>query len=255
VLIIVKKPKKGQEPSNIKVDSIYLFNTDFVNLLEKAKKTEYSLEETITNFVKHNHGAWIENNSEVSSLKYPWHLFNLFSQFISRENTHFSENAIVSDTAIFDDTNGPVIVDDGARIGDFVKLVGPCYIGRNCLVGDYSFVRGSSLEEGSIVGAKTEVVRCIMFEKSSLHFGYMADSIIGHGTKIGAGLITANKRLDRNNVRVKVKEQLIDSGSNTLGIIVGEKANIGIRTSTMPGITIATNAKVLPNSTVNRNIK
>lgn len=254
VIGVIEKPEKGKEPSNIKIDSVYLFDSGFVDQLTKTKKTEYSLEQAITDYAKKTKGTWIQNNDEVKSLKYPWHLFKIFNQLMSDKESKFSQNAIISDTAIFDDTNGPVIIDDDARIGDFVKLVGPCYIGKKSMVGDYSFVRGSSIEAGAVVGANTEIVRSIMFENSSLHFGYMADSIIGHDTKIGAGLITANKRLDRNNIRVKVKNKLVDIGSNTLGVIVGEKANIGIRTNTMPGVTIAANANVLPSQTIKRNI-
>lgn len=255
VVGIVEKIGTGTEPSVIKADSIYLFDTDFIQELEKTKKSEYSLETAITAYVKKAHGAWILNTGKLQSLKYTWHLFSLFSHIMEQEKTYISPHAELSNTAIFDDSAGPVIIDDFAKIGDFAKLVGPCYVGKNAMVGDYSFVRNSTIEAEAIVGANTEVVRSILFEKSSIHFGYLADSIIGHETKIGAGLITANKRLDRENIRVKVKDKLIDIGSNTLGVIVGEKVTIGIRVSTMPGITIAANANILPNQVVTRNSK
>lgn len=254
VIGIVEKPKTGTQPSDIKIDSVYLFDTPFIQELANKNQSEYSLEDAIDSYAKKNHTTWIRNTQKIQSLKYPWHLFNLFQQQMEQEKTHISAQAKISDTAIFDETHGPVIIDDNARIGDFVKLVGPCYIGKNTLVGDYSFVRGSSLEENAVVGANTEVVRCILFENSSIHFGYLADSILGHGTKIGAGLITANKRLDRKNIRVMVKKSLVDTGTNTLGIITGEKAILGIRVNTMPGITVGANAQVHPGTTVTRNV-
>lgn len=254
VLGVVEKPTKGQEPSNFKIDSIYLFDAKFLEELQQTKKTEYSLEEAITAYAKKSNTTWIENTNHIQSLKYPWHLFGLFNQIIANYKTSFAKTAQISDSAIFDDANGPVIVDENAVIGDFTKLVGPCYVGKNCLVGDYAFIRGSSLEENALVGANTEVVRSILFENSSIHFGYLADSILGHGTKIGAGLITANKRLDRKNIRIEVKKTLVNTGTNTMGIITGENVNLGIRVSTMPGITIAANAEIHPGVIVTRNV-
>jgi bifunctional UDP-N-acetylglucosamine pyrophosphorylase/glucosamine-1-phosphate N-acetyltransferase len=251
---IQEKPAKGTEPSDIKVDSIYLFEQSFISELTNTKSNEYSLEEAITSFVKENNATWIKNTDSVQSLKYPWHLFNLLSDLFSDLKSHTASSATVASTAILDDTRGPIIIDEDAKVGDFAKVSGPCYIGRNCLVGDYSFVRGSSLEENSTVGANTEVVRSILFENSSIHYGYIADSILGHSSKIGAGLITANKRLDRKNVRVLVKNKIIDTGTNALGIITGENSALGIRVNTMPGILIGKAAAVHPNTTVTRNV-
>lgn len=257
VVGLTEKPKKEEmsEKEFIKVDSVYLFNSEFLEELAKTKKAEYSLETAITKYTKNSNCTWILNNGHIQSLKYPWHLFNTFNQTIIKQETYFSQSAKVSQTAIFDEKHGPVIVDDYAVIGDFVKLVGPCYVGRNAMVGDYSFIRGSSIEEGAVVGANSEIVRSIMFENSSIHFGYLADSIIGHSTKIGAGLITANKRLDRKDIRVQVKNKLINTKRNNLGIITGENVGIGIRVNTMPGLTLETNSQVNPGETIKRNVK
>ena len=251
---IIEKPSTGSEPSNIKIDSVYLFEQNFITALAKTKKSQYSLEETIANFVQQNFVTWIENTHSVQSLKYPWHLFNLLNQTFVSMKSYTNHSATVAKTAVLDDSNGPIKIDENAKIGDFVKIFGPCYIGKNCLVGDYSFVRGSSLEENSTVGANTEVVRSILFEDSSIHYGYLADSILGHGSKVGAGLITANKRLDRKNVRVLVKNKIVDTGTTALGIITGEKSLIGIRVNTMPGVLIGATATVHPDTSVSRNI-
>lgn len=255
VVGVIEKPKPGSEPSDIKIDSIYLFDSGFITELTKTEQAEYSLEDAITAYAQTQYSTWIQNTTHLQSLKYPWHLFRLLDTVFSTQKTSLSKTAEIAQTAQIDDSHGPVIIADGAVIGDFVKISGPCYIGSNCLIGDYSFVRGSSLESGSVVGANTEVVRSILFENASIHYGYLADSIIGHGTKIGAGLITANKRLDRANVRVQVKGTLIDTGTNALGIITGEGATLGIRVSTMPGLLVGAHASVHPNTTIKRNIQ
>ncbi len=251
---IIEKPSPEETLSDIKADSIYLFNQNFISELIETKSNEYSLEQAISNFVQQNSATWIKNTDSIQSLKYPWHLFNLLSDTFSDIKPSIARSATVAKTAIIDQTHGPVVIDENAKVGDFAKISGPCYVGKNCLVGDYSFVRGSSLENSSVVGANTEVVRSILFEKSSIHYGYLADSILGHESKIGAGLITANKRLDRKNVRVLVKNKIVDTNTNALGIITGEKSALGIRVNTMPGILIGAAAAVHPNTTISRNI-
>ncbi|MCB9813710.1 MAG: hypothetical protein H6772_04880 [Pseudomonadales bacterium] len=254
VLGIIEKPQKGTEPSKYKIDSVYLFDKKFIQELNNTPDDEYSLENAITSYSKNNNITWIKSNEQIKSIKFPWHLFNSFNQIITNEKTNISNDATISKTTIIDDSRGPVIIASGAKVGDFSKISGPCYIGKNCLVGDYSFVRGSSIEKNVIIGAKSEVVRCIFFENSSIHYGYIADSIIGFQTKIGAGLITANKRLDRKNIKVLVKNKFMETGINNLGIITGNYVKIGIGVKTMPGILIGENTIIYPGLTIINNI-
>lgn len=254
VIGIIEKPPENQTPSNIKIDSIYLFDQGFLKELESHQTSEYVLEETINSYAKKSLSTWIEDHHKIQSLKYPWHLFNLLENVFLSSRTNISNSAKIASTAILDDKKGAIVIDENAKIGDFVKICGPCYIGKNALVGDYSFVRESSLEENAVCGANTEIVRSILFESSSIHYGYLADSIIGHGTKIGAGLISANKRLDRKNIKIMVKNTLIDTQKRALGLITGENVNIGIKTSTMPGTVIESSAIIAPNSNLKRNI-
>lgn len=254
VVGVIEKPSRDSAPSDMKMDSVYLFDSEFIQELANAKTSEYSLEKTMDAHAKKTFTTWVENTSPLQSLKYPWHLFDILKLKFDGSEKSIDSSAIIAKTALIDSSNGPVIIDSGAKIGSYAKISGPCYIGKNCLVGDYSFVRGSSLEQDTTVGANTEVVRSIVFEGASVHFGYVADSILGHQTKIGAGIITANKRLDRTNIRVLVKKKLIDSNTNALGIITGESVNIGIRVNTMPGITIGSNASIYPGVTVKRNV-
>lgn len=252
---ILQSDNDNESVKHFKVNSVYLFDNNFTEELLKTPEEESSLETAITNYAKKTQITWIENTKESLSLKYPWQLFNAFEKIMRQEKTSISENAKISKTSIIDDSNGPVIIEDTAELGDYTKIVGPCYIGRNVFVGDYSFIRGSSIEEDSTIGANTEVARCILFEDVTIHFGYISDSILGSSTRVGAGIITANKRFDRNNVRVKIKDKIIDSKREALGIITGSNVKIGIRTNTMPGVLIGENSSLYPGLTISENIK
>lgn len=252
VVGIVEKPTENA-PSNYKINSIYLLSQGFFDHLAETPIEEYSLETALTSYAKEHHITWVENTEELPSLKFAWNLFDIAKHYFATANTDISTEATIADTAIIDDSSGPVIIAAGARVGDYAKIAGPCYVGAKSLVGDYSFVRGSSIEAGASVGANTEVVRSLILEGASIHFGYIADSILGQGVKVGAGLITANKRFDRKTVRTMLKNNMIDTPSNTQGVIVGAHTHLGIGTRTMPGILIGANNKIAPGTIVEKN--
>lgn len=247
---LIEKPEPGSEPSNKKIQGAYLLNKQFIQLLKNTPETEYNFETTLAQLMQKNPIKIIELDQDLPSLKYPWQLFDFQKLFFATQESTISTDAQISTTAILDETQGSIVIEKGAQIGDFAKIVGPCYIGENARIGDYSFIRHSSIESSAVVGAKTEVVRSILMPGASTHFSYLADSIIGPDAKIGAGLITANKRLDRNHIRVEIKGKEVDTQTIHLGTIIGARANLGIGVRTMPGVFVQAEAKVMPGEVI-----
>jgi NDP-sugar pyrophosphorylase family protein len=252
---IIEKPAKGKEPSNQKIQTLYVLNQDFINILAKLPISEYNFEKALDVLMKDQAVGLVELDQGLPTLKYAWHLFGFQQTLFSQMKSHTSAEADVAKTAIIDDSQGPVVIEAGAQVGDFVKIIGPCFIGEKALVGDYSFIRGGcSIETGASIGSNTEVVRSIILSHSTIHFGYLADSIIGNHVKIGAGLITANKRLDRSRINITVKGHKISTSREAFGVMIGDEANLGIRVSTMPGVCIGSQAVVHPDVTIYRNL-
>lgn len=252
---IEEKPAKGQEKSNQKINGCYLLDQKMIELLEKLPEAEYNFEEALNHLFNQESVNAIELKESLFSLKYPWHLFKFQRILFDGAKSNIEPSAEIAKTAVLDDSHGPIVIEAGAKVGDFVKLVGPIYLGKDTLIGDYSFVRGSSLEEKSVVGANTEIVRSVILENSTIHFSYLADSIIGPNNQIGAGLITANKRLDRETIKTMVKGIKTDTGLNALGIITGEGAKLGIGLNTMPGVLIGAGAMIHPGVTLTKNVE
>jgi bifunctional UDP-N-acetylglucosamine pyrophosphorylase/glucosamine-1-phosphate N-acetyltransferase len=250
---IVEKPAQGEEPSSLKTMVLHQLNADFLEILKAEANEEYAYESALKQYIS-TQSVQASHQQPYQTLKYCWHLFDFFNEIMENRETHIDDAASVAETAIIDDSRGPVIVEAGARVGDFAKIAGPCYIGSDALVGDYSFVRGSQIAAGSTVGAYTEVVRSLIFEKTSIHQSYLADSILDREVKVGAGLTTANKRLDRTEIRSMVKEKLRQTDRRAFGLAVGRGAQIGIDVSSMPGMLIAPDAEVLPKTNIERNI-
>ncbi len=251
---LVEKPKKGEEPSNIKIEAVYLLSKNYLDLLKEEPEAEYSFETALNKLMQKEPVPVFEFETELPSLKYPWQLFDFQKEFLTSQSSQRHATAEIADTAILDETDGSIYVESGAKIGHAARVVGPSYIGKEALIGDFSFVRQSSLEENVVVGANSELVRSIIMANSSFHFGYVADSIIGKDVQIGAGIITANKRLNREAIQTKVKKSMVDSKRLALGSIIGHGAKLGISVRTMPGVLIGQNSQVYPGKIVSKNL-
>jgi NDP-sugar pyrophosphorylase family protein len=251
---IIEKPERGQEPSNLKVQTLYKLDQDFMQILRELPESPYNFEKALDLLMKQQDVGVLQLEESLPTLKYVWHLFEFQTAFFATARSSTAASATIAKTAVIDDSQGPVIIGDDVEIGHAARIVGPCYLGDGVKVGDFSLVRSSSLETGTRVGAHTEIARSIILSHSSVHDSYVADSIIGSHVRIGAGLITANKRLDRKSVTATVKGRKIDSNREALGVLIGDGANLGIRVSTMPGVCIGTEATVFPGVIVYRNL-
>jgi bifunctional UDP-N-acetylglucosamine pyrophosphorylase/glucosamine-1-phosphate N-acetyltransferase len=257
ILKIVEKPKKGKEPSDIKVVGVYFLEPKFFEFYKKTKKHQYDFEESLSEYMKRKEVklALLKRPEEETPafLKYPWHLFNLRKYLFD----HFLENKIAKSAKISKNAilEGRVYIGENTKIFEGAVIKGPCYIGSNCVVGNNSIIREyCNLEDKVIIGALAEVTRSIFQENSTCHSGYFGDSIIGRNTKIGAGTITSNVRLDRGEIFSEVKGEKINTGLNSFGAVIGENSLIGTKVNIMPGKFIGSNCKIGPNSVIFENV-
>lgn len=256
VLKIIEKPQKGKEPSNIKVVGVYLLEPKFFEIYQKAKKGHYDFEKALSLYMKKNdvRTAFLKKEEESLPLKYPWHLFAickyLFGKYL---NSKINKTAEISSKATI---KGKVFIGAHTKIFEGAAIKGPCYIGKNCIIGNNSLIREyTNLEDSVLIGAMAEVARSIFQENCHTHSGYFGDSIIGTDCKIGTGTICANVRIDRGEIKTKVKRKKISTGLHSLGAIVGKNTKIGVNCSLMPGVLIGSDCQIGPSSVVFENVK
>ncbi len=155
---------------------------------------------------------------------------------------------------------GNVHIGKNVKIFENAVIKGPCYIGDNCVIGNNSLIRDyTNLENNVLIGALAETTRAIFQEDVHTHAGYFGDSIFGKGCRIGAGTITANVRTDRGEVivksKIKNKKSKINTGLNSLGVIMGENTKTGVHCSFMPGVLIGSNCQIGPGSVIFENVE
>ncbi len=242
---VVEKPDAGKEPSNMRLVGVYLLSLDFLNKLAESPVTDYSLEFVLDKEAKNGKVGSVRVSSNLPSLKYPWDLMKLKDFILSEVGEGVDPTAVIEKTAILKGEG--IFIGEGAHIYDFALIEGPCYIGKNAVVGAYSQVRaGTILENGTEIERYCDVKNSLIGEGTHIHSGFVGDSIIGKNCRVGAGFITANKRLDRSPVSAKVKGTNVETGVSNIGVFMGDGVKVGIRVSTMPGTIIGEGSVVFP---------
>jgi len=124
----------------------------------------------------------------------------------------------------------------GVTIGADTVIYPWCYIesgvkiGCRCEIGPFAKIRaGSMIDDGSAIGSFVEVNRSKIGKKvNAKHLAYLGDAVIGDGTNVGAGTITANfDGVKKNKTRIG-KNVLI--GSDTIfvaPVTVADSARTG----------------------------
>ena len=110
----------------------------------------------------------------------------------------------------------------GVKIGKGTTIYPWCFIksgveiGMNCEIGPFAKLRrGTVIGNGSVIGSFVEVNRSYIGKKvSAKHLSYLGDAVIGDGSNIGAGTITANFDGKKKHQTVIGKNVMI--GSNTV---------------------------------------
>lgn len=251
---IIEKSEE-QTTSTTKANSFYYFNRSFLQKLATAEVSQYSLEQSLHQFAQEHVVKIVKTEERWPSLKFAWQLLEFTELILSQQTSKRHPSAKIAANAIIDETKGAVVIEEGADIRDFVTISGPAYIGKNVLIGEYSFIRGSAIEADCRVGANTEIVRSLLLPEATIHAGYCADSILGDKTTVGAGLITANLRLDGTQVHAMVSEKKRDTNKRKMGIITGENVHLGVRVTTMPGTLIGANSTIYPGLLISHTIE
>lgn len=256
VIGVEEKPENPK--SSKRIVGMYLLNEDFFQYLDEAEDWEYGFEDALAKQVSDSPGRAIEIDEKTASIKYPWDLLGFVETMIELRGRDVSDDAEIADSA---ELTGDVIVEPGAKIYENAVIKGPAYVGRNAVIGNNAVLRDSvAVEENAVVGANSEVKNSVFQPESSIHSGFVGDSVIGRNTRIGAGTIIANRNFRKEGERPKIESDMIgkeyskQSGRTYLGAFIGEDVDIGVNVSIMPGVQIGSNARIGPGTILHENV-
>ena len=163
---------------------------------------------------------------------------------IQDQNVFIDKTAKIFPQVIVDGSNGPVFIDRNAVIQPHVYIQGPVYIGPSVLIkAGAQIYSGSSIAEGCKVGG--EVNNSIILAYSNkAHNGYLGSSYVGSWVNIGAGTNNSNLKNNYGTVKLTVNGEVIDTGLQFMGLIMGDHSKCGINTTFNTGTSVGINCNL-----------
>ena len=191
------------------------------------------------------HYSKTTKNLFIESIVYPWDFLNLVQKVLRQEVTQnmISPNASIAKSSIIE---GPCIIEDDAIIDDFCKVRGPTYIGKGSFIGMGSLIRNCMLGSGTRIGFNCEIGKSYFAGKDKTsHHNVILDSIIGETVWFGGYSGTANVLLNQGCVKYETSDgDLIDTGTNHFGALVGNNCAIGASVIILPGRSVPKNTMI-----------
>lgn len=243
--------KSDKPPSELVNTGLFVLNKSIFDFpVGKTERGEIELTDMVNEVAKKETFNY-ERASEWLPVSYPWHVLEA-NEFLLQKLKPEIKGKIEKNATI----KGNVSIGKGTLVKNGAYIEGPVLIGEKCEIGPNCYIRAcTSIGNNCKVGNAVEIKNSVLMDSVKVgHLSYIGDSIIGEGTNIGAGTITANLRHDNQNVYTMVKAQKTDTGRKKFGAIIGENVHTGINTSIYPGRKIWPEKTTLPGEVVRKDI-
>jgi UDP-N-acetylglucosamine diphosphorylase/glucosamine-1-phosphate N-acetyltransferase len=143
----------------------------------------------------------------------------------------------------FDTRLGPIVIEEGASVESFSRVMGPCYIGPKARIYSAMVGGGTSVFSGCKVGGQVEN-SIIMSHTNKAHYGYVGDSYVGEWVNLGAGSTFSNLKNTYGNIRLEIGGGTVDPGMLKLGPVVGDMSKVSIGALVYSGRLLGTGCHV-----------
>ncbi len=187
-------------------------------------------------------------------IRYPWDLVNANAKQIGKDfksfnrggkiageiypnvtllnegNIYIAAGAKIKPGVVLDAEEGPIFINENATIMPNAVLEGPAFIGKNSQVKiGAKIYEGTSIGEVCKVGGEVEE-SIIHSYSNKQHDGFLGHAYLGQWVNIGADSNNSDLKNNYGNVKVFINGEWIDSGSQFVGLFMGDHSKCAINT-------------------------
>jgi bifunctional UDP-N-acetylglucosamine pyrophosphorylase/glucosamine-1-phosphate N-acetyltransferase len=250
---IVEKPENFV--SDLANAGLYVFSPaifETIGITEKSERGEYEITSSIQLLIKGSKDVKaVELKGLWSDIGNPWNYLDSNGVLLDRMETDIK--GVVEDYA---KVNGTLILGRNSVIKSGTYIEGPVFIGDNSKIGPNIYIRSyTSIGNNCRAGNAVELKNSIIMDNTNIsHLSYVGDSIIGKGCNFGAGTLVGNLRLDEKSVKMRIGDELHDTGRRKLGCVVGDNVKTGLNVMINSGRKIGSNSMIGPGVVVYRDV-
>ena len=172
----------------------------------------------------------------------PDHDLPLGSHRVGLGRVSVGEDATIEPGAVFDTTDGPVILAAEARVQAPCRLAGPLYVGpRSTVLG--GVVKDASIGPGCKVRGEVESSVLAGFANKA-HDGFLGHSVVGRWVNLGAMTTNSDLKNTYGAVRSSVGGRAVETGLTKAGCLLGDHVRTGIGTLLNTGAVVGAASSV-----------
>lgn len=246
---LVEKP--DDPPTNLANLGLYAFDPsvfDAIDEVPESERGEYEITDAVESLRQEGESvSVVEHEGEWLDVGRPWEVLTATERLLDGLSPRVEGEVEAGATL-----DGPVVVEEGARVRDGAYVEGPVVVQSGADVGPNAYVRGATvLGENVRVGNAVEVKNSVLLDGATVgHLSYVGDSVLGADVNFGAGTKVANLRHDDENVGVRVKGETVDTGRRKFGVVCGDGVKTGINTSLNAGVKLDADSWTSPGEVV-----
>jgi len=154
------------------------------------------------------------------------------------EGVFATEGQTLGQHCVTNSTRGPIILEEGVKIGPFCFFRGPVYVGKDSKIVEYAALK-DAVSVGSTAKIGGEVEASIVETYSNKqHHGFLGHSYLGSWVNLGAGTSNSDLKNTYGEVVMDYGGAKVKTGMQFVGSFIGDYAKTAINTSIFTGKTI-----------------
>lgn len=248
----IKKLKYGE--ALVKDNIIIAIKLDY----RDAQKYFKEENNNVANFLMND--FLLKEMNDAKLINYPWELVNYngdqikcdFQLLRKKSNCKLNKNVIVlNKKSVFidkgtkinpfvflDASDGPIYIGKDVEIMSHVTIKGPVYIGDKSLIKSHTAIyHKTSIGKVCKIGGEIEN-SIIMDFTNKQHEGFLGHSYLCSWINVGASTNNSDLKNNYSSVDVYINGKIINSGSQFVGLFMGDHSKTAINTMFNTGTTI-----------------
>lgn len=166
------------------------------------------------------------------------------AHLLNKKNIFIEAGAVVKPGVVLDAESGPIYIGKNAKVFSNAVIEGPAFIGAGTLVKIGAKIYGNtSIGEMCKVGGEVEG-SIIHSYSNKQHDGFLGHSYLGMWCNLGADTNNSDLKNNYRHVKVYVNGTLVDTGSQFVGLTMGDHSKSGINTMFNTGTVVGVSSNV-----------